>query len=421
MLAWHVNNRLSYFYIFAPRNINIMIRIKPFLLLTAISFGFGASAQQGVFYYVNTNAEHINSKTAAVVVNDKGLVILNECSNSKYENPAVQLIELNNSFIKTSENIINVDKMHSVSSMAKYGNGNYGIFTNSENGPVQLNISKAYKDMGQVAIENQNQETFVEQVIIEKQIMVVSTDTESKGKYSIVLTSFDASDGAKQWTKKISSETNESADAIVADNGGNVVILGRKYNETATEYIPILYKVDLKGGIVWKKSGVDMPSNFYSQNISVSNTGEIYYSCGLTQRAGILQTKVIKLDANGNTKRSININEFTGNGSMWLSSGKLLLYGSNFYTDSRQVVTKGSYVILDNDLNTLTNKSLSVNDKPDSDFNYETTSSSDLQAAVEIASGSVVLVGKVTMPQAGGVERQNNTIVVVVDAYGNYK
>jgi hypothetical protein len=31
------------------------------------------------------------------------------------------------------------------------------------------------------------------------------------------------------------------------------------------------------------------------------------------------------------------------------------------------------------------------------------------------------MVGKVTMPQAGGAEKQNNTIVVVADAYGNYK
>ena len=147
----------------------------------------------------------------------------------------------------------------------------------------------------------------------------------------------------------------------------------------------------------------------------------IYYSCGLTQRAGALQTKVIKLDANGNSKRTININEFTGNGALWLSSGKLLLYGSKFHTDTKQVVTKGSFVILDSDLNILSNKSLSTNDKPDSDFNYSTTSSSDLQAAVELSSGSVVMVGKVTMPQAGGSDKQNNTIVVVVDAYGNYK
>ena len=136
----------------------------------------------------------------------------------------------------------------------------------------------------------------------------------------------------------------------------------------------------------------------------------------------MLQTKLIKLDSNGNTKRNININEFTGNGVLNLSSGKILLYGSRFYTDSKQVVTKGAYVILDADLNELNNKSLGVNDKPDSDFNYNTTSSSDLQAALELESGSVVMVGKVTMPQAGSSsEKQNNTIVVVADAYGNYK
>ena len=98
------------------------------------------------------------------------------------------------------------------------------------------------------------------------------------------------------------------------------------------------------------------------------------------------------------------------------------MYGSRFYTDSKQVVTKGAYVILDADLNELSNKSLGVNDKPDSDFNHNTTSSSDLQAALELESGSIVMVGKVTMPRAGSAsEKQNNTIVIVADAYGNYK
>lgn len=394
---------------------------KPLMLLSATLLTISALAQQGVFYYVNTNAEHVNSKTADILLNDNGLVILNECSNSKYEKPAIQLIELNNSFIKTSENIIGVDGMESVSCFAKYDDGNYGIYANAEQNPVVVNISKAYKELSHNKLTDQQYELFIGKALVGKQILVASTMSESKGKYAIVLTSFDAASGEKQWTKKVSSETNESADAVVADEAGNVVILGRKYNDNATEYIPILYKIEANGNVVWKKSGVDMPSNFYSQSIVVSSNGDIYYSCCLTQRAGALQTKVIKLDANGNSKRTININEFTGNGALWLSSDKLLLYGSKFHTDTKQVVTKGSFVILDSDLNVLSNKSLSMNDKPDSDFNYSTTSSSDLQAAAELSSGSVVMVGKVTMPQAGGSDKQNNTIVVVVDAYGNYK
>ena len=395
---------------------------KPIMLLSATLLTISALAQQGVFYYVNTNAELINSKTTDVVLNDNGMVILNECSDAKYEKPAVQLIELNKSFIKTSENIVAVNNLHSVSTIAKYSNGNYGIFANANESPVKLNVSGSYKELDQTPLADQKDQTIVGKVIVDKQILVVSTLSASKDKYAIVLSSFDAATGDKQWSKIVSSETNESADAIVGDNAGSVVVLGRKYNDNATEYIPILYKLDTKGGIVWKKSGVDMPSNFYSQSLAVSANGDIFYACGLTQRSGMLQTKLIKLDANGNTKRNININEFTGNGVLSLSSGKILLYGSRFYTDSKQVVTKGAYVILDADLNELNNKSLGVNDKPDSDFNYNTTSSSDLQAALELESGSVVMVGKVTMPQAGSSsEKQNNTIVVVADAYGNYK
>ena len=364
---------------------------KPLMLLSATLLTISALAQQGVFYYVNTNAELINSKTADAVLNENGMVILNECSDAKYENPAVQLIELNKSFIKTSENIVKVNNLNSVSSITKYSNGNYGVFANVGDSPVKLNVSGSYKELEQNPVADQKNESVVGRAVVGKQILVVSTKSETKGKY-----------------------------AIVADNEGNVVVLGRKYNDNGTEYIPIFYKLDAKGGIVWKKSSVDMPSNFYSQNLAISKNNEIFYACGLTQRSG-LQTKLYRLDANGNTKRSISIIEFTGNGVLSLSSGKILLYGSRFYTDVKQVVTKGAYVILDSDLNELSNKSLGVNDKPDSDFKYSTTSSSDLQTAVELESGSIVMVGKVTMPQAGGAEKQNNTIVVVADAYGNYK
>ena len=393
---------------------------KPLMLLSATLLTISALAQQGVFYYVNTNAELINSKTADAVLNENGMVILNECSDAKYENPAVQLIELNKSFIKTSENIVKVNNLNSVSSITKYSNGNYGVFANVGDSPVKLNVSGSYKELEQNPVADQKNESVVGRAVVGKQILVVSTKSETKGEYAIVLSSFSSETGEKEWSKAVSSETNESADAIVADNEGNVVVLGRKYNDNGTEYIPIFYKLDAKGGIVWKKSSVDMPSNFYSQNLAISKNNEIFYACGLTQRSG-LQTKLYRLDANGNTKRSISIIEFTGKNKKSLSSGKILLYGSRFYTDVKQVVTKGAYVILDSDLNELSNKSLGVNDKPDSDFKYSTTSSSDLQTAVELESGSIVMVGKVTMPQAGGAEKQNNTIVVVADAYGNYK
>lgn len=398
--------------------------VKPLMLLSATMLTVSTFAQQGIFYYVNTNQDFINSKTTDVILNDNGMVILNECSNAKYEKPAIQLIELNKSFIKTSENIVKVEKLSNVSSFAKLANGNYQVYANVESGsktPVQIMVSTGYKDLEQnVLVDNQN-EMFVSDVVLDGNVFVISTHIADKNKYDIQLTRFDATSGEKQWTKDVSSEANESADAIVADNAGNIVVLGRKYNDNATEYIPILYKLDKDGNLLWKKSGVDMPSNFYSQTITISKTGDIYYACGMTQRTGALQTKVIRLDANGNTKRTVNINEFTGNGSLCLSSGKILLYGSKFYTDNKQVVTKGAYVIIDNELNELCNHSLGVNDKPDSDFKYNSTSSSDLQSAVELESGSIVMVGKVTMPQAGGTEKQNNTLVVIADAYGNYK
>ena len=188
---------------------------KPILLLSATLLTISALAQQGVFYYVNTNAELINSKTLDVVMNDNGMVILNECSDAKYEKPAVQLIELNKSFIKTSESIVPVNNMQSVSTIAKYSNGNYGIFANASESPVKLTVSGSYKELDQSVLDDQKDQNIVGKVIVGKQILVVSTLSASKDKYAIVLSSFDAESGGSQWSKVVSSETNESADHIV--------------------------------------------------------------------------------------------------------------------------------------------------------------------------------------------------------------
>ncbi len=398
--------------------------VKSLMLMSAAMLAISATAQQGIFYYVNTNPEFINSKTVDVANSNGNLMILNQCSDAKYEHHAIQIIELNKSLIKTSENVVKVGAMHDVCNLAQLGNGNFSAFVNTSESnfmPVQVSLSAGYKDLGQKKLDDMASCVFVSGVTLGKQIIEVSTFSAAKGQFEIRLSSFDAANGDLQWTKKVSSEQNESVDAMVADHSGNVVVLGRKYNDSGNEYIPILYKVSAKGDIIWKKSGVDMPSNFFSQSITVSTTGDIYYACGLNQRYG-LQTKIIKLDERGNTKRTSNINDFTNNGLLWLSSGKILLYGSRFYTDKKQVVTKGAYVIIDADLNELSNKSLGVDDKPDSDFNYSTTSSSDLQAATELESGSIVMIGKVAMPQSGNTtDKQNNTIVVISDAAGNYK
>lgn len=412
------------FFTFAPNyNLLTMKIIKSILLLSAFALSANVNAQQGIYYYVNTNQNFINSKVTDVALNDNGLVILNQCSDNKYSNHAIQIIELNKSMVKTSENIIDVDNLYNICGFTSLSNGNYDVFTNIKKAnyePVVVTVSPAYKSLEQKGFDDLTMNSIVGFVTTGEKIMVLSTSSEAKGKYDIILSCFEVANGAKQWSKKISSEPNESADAIVADSENNVVVLGRKYNDNGSEYIPILYKIDGKGATIWKKSGVDMPSNFYSQTITIGSNGDIFYACGLTQRSGVLQTKIIKLDANGNTKRSSNLSEFTSNGALCLSSGKVLLYGSRFHTNNKQVVTKGAYVIVDGDLNELCNKALTENDKPDSDFNYSTTSSSDVQVAKELANGNIAMFGKVTMPQTGSKEKQNNTIVIVADAFGNY-
>ncbi|MCQ2375870.1 MAG: hypothetical protein MJ069_08240 [Salinivirgaceae bacterium] len=391
------------------------------------SMFFTANAQQrGISYYVNTDATYINTKVSNVIAQpDNSLLVVSKCSDLRYRNHAIQLIGMNKEGVRTLERLYPVENLYDVVGATTSADGKVSVFSSIETDKLEnytLQLSASLNKLGEVT--GAHESSFILISTYKKndnQILQLVTET-SKGENCITLACVDAT-GNQLWIKKVSSETNESADAMVVDAKGDVIIAGKKYSDTrANEYVPVIYKTTADGTVLWKKSGFDMPANFYTQSITVNPQGEIFHICHAKNAVGTSQTKVSRLNPNGDVRSSSSINDFSANGIIWLSSKKLLLFGSCFYVDARQVVTKGSYVILDEQLSVQTHKTLESSDKPDSDFDYNFTSSSDLQAAVEMKNGSIALVGKVFMPRVNEKsEKINNTILIVADAYGNYK
>jgi hypothetical protein len=385
-------------------------------------------SQTGVFYYQNSNDIYINSKGIKVHTLPNGnLLLLNRCSDKDYKVHATQLIEVDLSGKKISEHIFETENLYDIVDIIDfqppkcfiYGN----LYLNKLFIPLTITL-----DAANYSISQQNESVIYSTSVVD--IMPVENDKlfmllTKSGKnelYNITLNKIDLSTMKVEWFKKISSEQNEEADDLEVGTDGTINILGKKYNDNVTEYVPILYKLDKEGNLVWKK-GVDIPASFNTQNFSLNNQGEIFYACGYVKtQTGMSETRLLKYSKEGDLISSVNLNEFSANGIIRLSSQKLLLYGSRFFVNTKQVVTKGAYIILDENLVELTNRSLSVNDKPDKDFHYKGTSSSDLQTAKELPDGRIVLLGKVYLPVLGGNEstKQNNPLLIITDKDGNY-
>jgi hypothetical protein len=385
------------------------------------------NCQTGIFYYTNNNNIYINSKGIKIHTLPNGnLLLLNRCSDKDYKIHATQVIEVDLTGKKISENIYETENLYDIVDIVDFQKPKFFIYGNLYLNKLYIPVTITL-DANNYTISQQNENVVYSTSIVDvatvegQRLLMLVTKSGKKELYNIALNKIDLNSGKVEWFRKISSEQNEEADDLEVGTDGTINILGKKYNDNVTEYVPILYKLDNEGNLVWKK-GVDIPSSFNTQKISLNSTGEIYYACGYVKtQTGMSETRVLKYSKDGELINSVNLSEFSTNGIIRLSSQELLLYGSRFFVNTKQVVTKGAYIILDEDLVELVNKSLSPNDKPDADFHYKSTSSSDLQTALELADGRIVMLGKAFLPVSVDESiKQNNPLLLITDKDGNY-
>lgn len=143
--------------------------------------------------------------------------------------------------------------------------------------------------------------------------------------------------------------------------------------------------------------------------------------CGYTKtQTGIAETRVVKLNNNGEPLISQTFSDFSGNGIIKLTNNNYFVFGSQFIIDEKQVVTKGKFVIVDSSLELVTSKSLDKDDKPDSELKLKTATSSDFLAATQLTDGRIAVGGKVFMPCGTNNTQQNNVLLLIVDIDGTY-
>ncbi len=395
-------------------------------LIIAGCLSLNGQTQTGLFYYPLKQTKYPNARMVGLIENKQTLILCSRLSDEQYKvhNLLLQLVDLK-TFKATEKNVLisdlsDISNFQSLSDTLFLISGNK--YLNKLYEPFQSIISingaviKNYAD--NVVFSTH----FNDAVSDGKQWNYQLLTKESKDdQYNISLRKVSLRDNTSDWVKKISSEQNEEGEKILYLADNSILILGRKYNDDKSDYVPILYKISAQGDIMWKKA-IDVPGSFFTQSMSIGPDNTIIYMCGYTKNpTGISETRINKLTAAGEPISNSTLADFSGNGLLVLKNGQIFIYGSRFLVSEKQVVTKGKFVITDDNLVEKLSSSLDKTDKPDIDLKKMPTTSSDFLTAVELTDGRIVIGGRVYMPNPENPNlKQNNPLLLVVKPDGTY-
>lgn len=400
--------------------------IKAILSICIVLFLLNSGyAQQGVNYYSSNNSMLPGSRATDIIEQDNGnLLILATCTDKDYKEPHAGILNISSNGTQLYFNILDQISFYDIHGFNRLSNNNYKIFGN-------FTINKIFKPQFTIVdtkgriIDSQTESvvysTHLEDVLqtSDFEALLLYTKNSKADLFNINLNMISLLDNKVQWLKQISSEQNEEADMVITVDNGDLLVLGKKYNDEKTDYVPVIYRLNSKGDLIWKK-GITVPANMYMQSIAKGNSGEIVYSCGYTNNpTGFAETRIMKFDKNGEQQKYEIIDDFSMNGMIQLSESRYLLYGSKFDVDQKQIVNRAKYVLVDYSLRPQKTDNLTIEDKPDVDAGNIKTSSEFLTACI-LKNGKIALGGKVFMPQKKGeIPSKSNVLLVIIDDKGN--
>jgi hypothetical protein len=397
------------------------------LTLLVILGAVAVFGQQGIFYFKSDNNMLPNSRVLDITeTQDGNLLLLTKNSDKDYKDPRAGLIAVNNDGSQGYFNVIEEMSFYDINSISVLPNNNYKISGNFSLNQIfrpQHLIVDAKGRLIDTHAESAVYSTHLEDIVQvnENEALALMTKNSKVELFNINLHYVSLLDNKVKWIKKISSEMNEEANQIIIANNGDYLVLGKKYNEDMSDYVPIIYRLNAKGELLWKK-GVIVPSNFYVQRLANGRDGEIIYSCGYTNNpTGFAETRMIKFNSKGDQISTTVLEDFSINGVLELEDNKYCLYGSKFDVDKKQVVTRAKYVIVDYSLKAVKSDFLSTNDKPDIDAGSKKTTS-DFICGKVLPDGRIALGGRVFMPKTKKeMATLDNALLVILAPNGNMR
>lgn len=385
-----------------------------------------AQGQTGISYFDLQDPMLPNAKIVGVSeLEDGNILSIALSSDPKYLMHSVNFLKSTSHGEIKVQTSLDVSNLYDLSKLIKMNKDEVTLFgntfLNNAYEPFQLNLNAQGAKTSSIQLPQVYSTLLSDAIYNDGNFLVLYSKVGKNELYNISLHKVNAATGNVVWLKKISSENNEEADKIVTSSDGNFYVLGKKYNDAVTEYIPIIYKIDKYGNQLWKKA-LDVPANFNKHSIHILKNDELLYVCGYTKsQTGFSETLVLKLSNTGENMESNNIGDFSANGLIQISAETFLLFGSKFQVDMQQVVTKGKFVIIDRSLDPLIVKTLDETDKPDVQLQTNIKTSSDFLCAQKLSDNKVALGGKVFMPVTShNNERFNVPLLMIINNDGSY-
>ncbi|RLD60950.1 MAG: hypothetical protein DRJ01_08795 [Bacteroidetes bacterium] len=396
-------------------------------LLIFINISHLAISQTSVFYYDNQSKAYPNNQIVRILeASNKDLYLLGKISDSKYQVNKPSLIRLDKKGNFLKRKILPAKYLNNLNGMILLPSQDIKIFGSCKNNDKYYPYESTVTPDGTVRTKEAGFSVFSTWLndvrsIDEEHALVVETKKVKTGKFNISVYKINTKNNEQEWFKKISSEDNEEADKILVLRNNNIVILGKKYTDDLTSYVPIIYKLTPEGRQIWKK-GIDVPRNFYSQSICVNRRGVLYYICGYTKETtGLCETRIITLSSENKELRHKTFRNISANGILSITNSSFIIYGSNVLVKNNRVVTKAKYIVFDDELNVLSQKQLGQKDVPDSEFSkkkfYISPTNSDLITALKLSDGRIACAGKIYMPNMRNIKnspKRNNALLLLI-------
>jgi hypothetical protein len=389
--------------------------LKSGLLL--LLFSLNATGQRDIFYWTDTSTAYINHRIVSLVEYNKNVFVLSKSLDvdMDHPHPSFSRVSLQGK-VQNFTVYKDVNDIYELNALVVQPNEDLRIYGTSVSNNKFIPYINSVTPNGVITgnsitmvtvphFVGDAQQINARECVLAKSIQGLATNRYNAFVYRIDMSKNDAI----TWRAELTSDFNEECSRLVVLPDTSVLLLCKRYtDETSITWIPVIYKLDPKGIVLWNRELSDY-AGFTFQNIA-ADINNIYYSNALgNEQSGSNSGNIIKLDQKGYIVNRVAIDDINPNGILVLKSGKILLYGNEYKHDGVQVVKKGKVILFDDMLSKIKERTLGEMDKPDVELPGLAAAmkptSSDITNAIQLHDGRVALAGRVFMPlHTGGDE-----------------
>ena len=384
-----------------------LLKIVTLLLL----FSINSIAQKDIFYWTDTSTAYINHRILSLVEYKKNVYALSKSQDKDFDNPHPSFSRISlQGKVQNFTVYPDVNDIYELNALVVQPNEElrfYGTAVNNRKFIPYINSVTQSGVMANTSFMMVSVPHFVgdaKQINASECVWAKSIQGSATNRYNAFVYRVDMSKGDNiVWKAILSSEYNEECTRLVVLPDTSVLLLCKRYtDETFLSWIPVIYKMDPKGTILWNKELTDF-ADFADQNLA-ADKNSIYYSNSMgNEKAGTNSGNIIKLDQKGEVLSRVAIEEMNPNGILVLKSGKVLLYGGVYKPLGMQFVEKGKVILMDDKLTKIKDRAMNDFDKPDGELPslamMTKPTSSDILTAIQLSDGRVALAGRVYMPR----------------------